>query len=189
MSDLSQYLPEGFLPEEDDGGGNEYGIMPVGWYPAEITAVSVSETKSGTGVMLTAEFTIRGESYYGRKVWERFNIMNQSQQAQAIGQRELGRMMRALKFGENERLIDENQLLGRSLDIRIKIEKGQNGYEDRNAVDKFARAGEGGKDQVQAPQQAAQQYQNQSPAPRPAPAQATVPGIPAAPAAKRPWER
>jgi hypothetical protein len=192
MSDLEQYLDEleggeGFFPSEngEDDGGDEYGLVPVGWYPVEITGSKVEETKSKTGVMLTVEFTVLPGSYAKRKVWNRFNFINQNPKAQAIGKRELEKLLRACGFDPKGNLFtDENQLLGKELDIRVKIQAGENGYKDSNVACDFARLGDGvGSDEKQPEQK------------REAPAQRTPPGEVRAPQSdsgttkKRPWER
>lgn len=141
-----------------------YELIPVDWYLVEITGAEVKETRNKQGMMLVAEFTIICDKYAGRKVWSNFNILNSSEKAQEIGQRELGRMLKALGYDEKERFSNENNLLGQMLEIRIEIEKGDGNYDDKNVAKKFRRLCEGSNAATH-PKQASQQYQQQSPEP------------------------
>ena len=203
MSELSKYFGEdGFEAPEDDGYDGEFSLLPTAWYPAEITEVKIKDNKGGTGARFVVTFTIIGEVYANRKAWNGngFNFINDSMECQKIGRRELGRLMKACGFGENEKLRSEDELLGKRLDIYVETIAGTEGYKDRNEATKFKLIGTGGKDAPAVPASkpvipAAQEYQKQvgaqneaAPAAAqneaaPAPAQA-----PAAPVGKMPWE-
>lgn len=149
MNGLSKYFGnEGFAAPEDNGFDGEYTLLPTGWYPTEISKVEIKDNNAGTGARFIVTFTIIGEKFANRKVWNGngFNFINASQQAQAIGQQELGKLTRACGYGENERLHDEDELLGKQLDIYVVTEAGTGEYKDKNVATKFRALGSGGKD-------------------------------------------
>jgi len=210
MGRLSDYLgEEGFTQPEDDGG-DDFSFVPTGWYPAEIQEVDIRDNKpkieggTSTGSRFVVKFCIIGESYANRKIWNGngFNFINDSQDCQNIGRRELGRLVKACGFAENDRLRDEDELIGKKLDIYVETVPGTEGYKDTNPATKFKPLGTGGDKAAPAAPvatkpvvPAAQEYQKQvgaqneaAPAAAqneaaPAPAQA-----PAAPVGKMPWE-
>ena len=189
MSKMSDYYADGFEAPEGSNE-DEFGLIPTEWYPVEIAKVEIKDTKEGTGARFITEYTIIGEKYANRKVWSSFNFINASQEAQAIGQRELGRLTKACGYGENERLHDEDELLGKQLDIYVETEAGTGGYKDRNIASKFRTLGSGGQAVPMAPVAPTQVAETVTQSPE------TVTQAPAAKAApapagagKRPWEK
>jgi len=198
MSKLSEYLgAEGFEAPEDDGFDGEYTLLPTAWYPVEITKVKIKDNANGSGARFVVEFTIFGEKYAGRKVWNGagFNFIHTSQQCQAIGQQQLGKLTRACGYGENDRLRDEDELLNKQLDVFVETKAGTGEYKDSNVATKFATLGTGGKKEdspakpaqppvaYTPPQQAQAQTSSGVQQSSPAPAQTPAGG------SKRPWER
>lgn len=188
MSDNENFFGTDGFAIPDDCDKDDYGIIPPGWYPVEIKNVEIKPTKAGDGKLMKVEFSIIGENYTGRRVWNNINFQNKSKEAQAIGQRQLGRLLLACGFDQNDRLTTEQTLLGMQLDINVIIEAGKNGYEDKNIAKSFAKLGHGGEDQKKP---------TTAPAPRPAtatPAASQNTPAPAAPAQnternRRPWEK
>ena len=192
MNELSKYFENGFSqPEnlEDD----EYTLLPAGWYPVEITGVEIVENKNGSGARFVVEFTIIGDSYANRKVWNGagFNFIHTSQKCQNIGQRELGRLTKACGYGENDRLKDENELLNRRLDVYVEVEPGTEGYKDKNVTTKYKPLGQGGNKKEKMttvyPKEAPENPMSESSS---APQEASAPEKPVSSSTnKRPWER
>lgn len=59
--------------------------IPNGDHNAVVTGVEFKDTSSG-GKMVKVEFTLEGNmAHNGRKVWNNFNIVNDSAEAQRIG--------------------------------------------------------------------------------------------------------
>ena len=193
MSELSKYFGnEGFEAPEDDGFDGTYALMPAGWYPSVISGVEIKDNSKGSGVRFIVEFTIVGEKFANRKVWNDagFNFIHESEQCQTIGRSQLGRMIKACGYDENYRLKDENEVVGKTLDIYVEVKpanKHQTNPKDNNIATKFALIGAGGKD---APKAAATPVQHQVADTAPQ-QQTALPESAPAPAAagKRPWEK
>lgn len=103
--------------------------LKPGVYTVKITSAEVKDTANKLGKYIQVKFEVtQPESDKGRVVMHRFNIQNKSEQAQQIGLSELKTML--LCSGHNgEKLDSVNELLGKTLMIKTKLDKGQNGVE------------------------------------------------------------
>ena len=108
-----------------------FGLLPAGWYAAKITGVESRQTKNGTGTgkYLRIEFTLTDPS--GRKVWNNYNVKNDSSAAESIGRQQLAEVVRAIG---KKRITDTDELIGSGLSIKVKIREAANGYEASNEV-------------------------------------------------------
>lgn len=150
-------------------GTNDFEPFPVGVYDMEVVASDVVQTKTGTGQMLKLELSVTSGDYTGRRVWANINIVNQSQQAQEIGQRQLSDLCRAC--GMVAVPSESEEFHGIPIRVSIKLGKATAEYAARNEVAKFLAAGES------AP--AAQPARQQQAAPRASAAPAANAGRPA----------
>ena len=71
-----------------------FEVVPPGEYIAQIVKSDLQPTKSGHGQRLSLELDILEGEYQGRKLFDGLNIVNQSAQAQEIGQRTLSAICR-----------------------------------------------------------------------------------------------
>lgn len=132
MAFLGEAFTTDDLPE-----GRSYDLIPEGWYTVTITKADLNATKAGNGTKIDMRYDIMGPSQQGRVMFDTINIRNPNAKAEEIGRQQLGEIMRAIGLARVE---DTDQLIGASLQIKIKIrqpsEKDKaNGYtEDRNAV-------------------------------------------------------
>lgn len=114
------FLGESFgiddLPQSD----RNYELIPEGWYNATITKADLGNTKSGTGQKIDVRYDITGPTQQGRVIFASVNIRNQSQKAEEIGRQQLGEIMRAIGLARVE---DTDQLIGATLQIKIKIKE------------------------------------------------------------------
>lgn len=104
--------------------------IPAGWYATIISGTKIKPTKNGTGRIFEVEHTVAEGEGKGRKVWSRFNIRNDSAEAERIGKEQLSALCHAtgvLKFRQPE------QLHGKRCLVRV-IVKQDPGYEPRNEV-------------------------------------------------------
>lgn len=104
--------------------------LPTRWYRMWISASQIKPTRDGRGKILELELTVISGPNEGRKAWTRINVVNASQQAQEIAQRELSAICHAtgvLKFKHHEELRHKPML------VRLGIER-QEGYDDKNKV-------------------------------------------------------
>ncbi len=91
--DFELDVNELYDPEQD-----VFKLIPEGWLPATIQSPEVKLTKDGTGQYVSWMLKIFGQNYAGRVLFDTFNIKNKSAEAQAIGRRNIGRVMHMLKI-------------------------------------------------------------------------------------------
>ncbi len=118
------------LQEYESSGTRDYSPIPKGEYTIKCTEAEAKDTKSG-GEMIAATFEVVGGQYDGRKIWNNFNIHNSSEKAQKIGREQVASWARACGK-PNATSFDE--LLERKFIASIDIEKGKDGYADKNRI-------------------------------------------------------
>ena len=117
---------------EDLPESGSYDLIPAGWYQAQINSADLKLTKSGDGQYLSIRFDILGPSHQGRVTWGNVNLKNASAQAEEIGRRQLGEILRSI--GKSV-IRDSDELIGGQLQIKVGIQHDKNGqYEDRNDI-------------------------------------------------------
>jgi hypothetical protein len=115
--------------------------IPAGNYRAQIVKTELKNTKSGTGIILSTEFSILGGEYDNRKVFANINVINNSSVAQQIGQGQLSAICHAVGVMK----VDDNTLpllCNRPLSISVVIEEGSakgdgTFYPTRNGITGF----------------------------------------------------
>lgn len=124
--DLANFFgsPDGFdthsvSPQED------FTVVPPGNYPIEIEKSEMKQTKSQNGHYLEITCTILDgpEGVKGRKLWDRLNLDNPSQQARDIALRTFAALGQALfltKISDTQQIVD-----GRCLAC-VKVKDGFN---------------------------------------------------------------
>lgn len=137
-------LPSVFAIDEDTPKMKEFGLMPSIWYLGHIKKSEIKKTKAGTGLRLNMQVVIEGSEkddfkeddceQKGRIVFVGLNIQNPSAQAVEISQRELASICAACNVEEVE---DSEELHDISFGFRLGIEKGNDGYEDKNVIKKY----------------------------------------------------
>lgn len=123
------------LPEAQE---TSFEPIPAGWYDVSITSAEVRDTKAGTGKYIAVRYDVTGPTHQGRIIWQNLNIQNPNPQAEEIGRRQLGDVMRAIGLAT---LSDTDQLIGNSLQVNVKIRPAANGYEASNDVSAARSAG------------------------------------------------
>lgn len=110
-------------------------LLPKGRYLAIITDSRVDDTKQRDGKIIWLERTIQEPaSYRGRKVFQRLNVRNKSQEAERIGQEQLNQLLDAIGLGDKV-MTDTVQLHGRPHLVDIKVDVDSSGkYDDQNEV-------------------------------------------------------
>lgn len=116
--------------ESNGGGSRTYDPLPKGDYKLKCTEAEEKETRSG-GVMIAATFEVVGGEHDGRKVWNNYNIHNSSEKAQKIGREQVASWAKACGK-PNATSFDE--LLERPFTAVLDIEKGKDGYSDKNRI-------------------------------------------------------
>ena len=115
------------LPQSD----NNYDLIPSGWYDAIINKAEIKNTKAGNGQYIAIRYDITGPSHQGRVVFGQLNIKNPNSQAEEIGRKQLGEVMRAIGLA---RVTDTDQLIGGNLQIKVGIKESDGQYEASNQI-------------------------------------------------------
>ena len=119
--------------------------LPAGWYSASIAGAEIKITKAG-GQMLSVKYSIVGPTHQGRMVFGGLNIKNSNPEGERIGRQQLGDLLRAIGLAKVD---DTDQLIGHSLNIKLRIRPSKDGYEANNDVSGY-KATEGKMPAVQA---------------------------------------
>jgi len=120
----------GFDLNEYQSEERSYEPLPKGEYVLKCTDAELKDTRSG-GQMIAAAFEVVSGKYANRKVWNNFNIHNNSEKAQKIGREQVAAWARAAGK-PNASSFDE--LLERQFTAVLDIEKGTDGYADKNRI-------------------------------------------------------
>ena len=175
MGDIADIMGGSVAPHASDR--QDAGLLPAGWYTVEIEKAELRPTKAGDGRYLWLQLSVVSESYTGRKVFPRINLQNRNQKAVEIGQRELAALVHATKLTALE---DTAELLGKVIDVRVKVRAAKGDFDASNEVGEYAPAGT--KVGAAAPAAA-------PPPPVAAQARAAAPAQSKAAGRKLPWEK
>ena len=80
--------------------------LPPGDYPVQIIQSEMRVTKAGTGQYLWLEMEILDGEAKGRKLWDRLNLVNASDQARQIAERTLSAICHATGVMSDTRYTD-----------------------------------------------------------------------------------
>jgi hypothetical protein len=128
------FLGETFSTDDLPQSERSYELLPDGWYNVTITKAELGTTKAGTGQKIDMRYDITGPTNQGRVIFGALNIRNPSQKAEEIGRQQLGEIMRAVGLAKVQ---DTDELIGKSLAVKVKTRPAENGYEARNEVAGF----------------------------------------------------
>ena len=116
--------------------------IPDGWYEASIVSAEMLHgSKPDAGEMLKLQVEINGNEhpqYSRRREFTYLCINHKRDTPRNIAQRHLSSICHAIKQLE---LDDTDQLLGESLQVRLKLRPASNGYEAGNDIAQFAPSG------------------------------------------------
>jgi hypothetical protein len=195
--DIADALGGEFDASKEAPAEDRYGLLETGWYPLEVEKAEVKENNARNGKFLKLQVTVIGERHNGRKLFPQITLSNPNPDAVRIGRRELADLTQAAGITV---LKNSAELVGKQVDGRVGIKKGNEGYPDDNKVSTYAVLGsKSSGEQATAPRKkggakappATAWGGQQAPAPaQQAPATETQAQAPAAtkPAGKMPWE-
>lgn len=129
MADLSDFDFRVDEVEIDD----EFELLPVGTYPAQIAGSERREKENGD-VMVTLVFEITGGDHEGRKIWHNLNLRHSNPTAQKIAQQDLAKICLAVNVLQPQTTDD---LEFRPMQITIKHRKRKDTGEMQAAIAKF----------------------------------------------------
>tara|TARA_Y100000593_G_scaffold93049_1_gene186532 strand:+ start:1793 stop:2269 length:477 start_codon:yes stop_codon:yes gene_type:complete len=123
------FNPSEVVPQEP----MSFELLPRGEYTLRATDAEERPTKNN-GELIAVTFEVADGSHQGRKIWFQFNTKNASEQAERIGHQQLVAWATACGKPEAD---DTDDLLERPFQANIVIEKGTNGYADKNKIASF----------------------------------------------------
>ena len=137
-------LPSVFAIDESTPRMKEFGLIPSIWYLGHIKKSEIKKTKAGTGLRLNMQVVVEGSEkdefkedeceYAGRIVFIGLNIQNPNSQTVEIAQREFTSICDACGVDEVE---DSEELHDISFGFKVGIDKGSDGYDDKNEIKKY----------------------------------------------------
>lgn len=114
-------LGKRFDATQHDTTQSDYSELPNGVYRIEIEASEVKQTSNGKGTILKVTNTvIEPEAFAGRKLFNNYNIENESAQAQEIGQKQFASLCRAIGVSDVE---DSEDLHFKAYTVRVALGK------------------------------------------------------------------
>lgn len=100
---------------------SDYAELPNGIYKLEVEVSEVKETSNGKGTILkVTNVVVEPEDYKGRKLFNNYNLENESAQAQEIGQKQFAALCRAIGVTEVE---DSEELHFRTYTAKVGLGK------------------------------------------------------------------
>lgn len=132
-------------------GNGSNSPLPVGFYEFVVTRNIVKKAtmkaKDPNGQYIEVEFdVVQPQEHNRRKIWNKFNIINKSQDAVRIGREQLADLLQQigitnLPAGELDETNPVPDMNGRMVCAYIAIEPGTNGYQDSNKCLKYLPSG------------------------------------------------
>lgn len=113
-----------------------FEVLPAGKYLVRCTEAKVEDTKSGTGQFITCQLQVLEGPHESRKLFTRFNIKNDSEQAQKIGRGQLKGFLTKSGFKDPNKLEDVNHLCGLEAVAHVAVRTSSE-YGDQNDIKYF----------------------------------------------------
>jgi hypothetical protein len=114
-------LGKTFNAQDHDTTQSDYSELPNGIYKIEIEASEVKATSNGKGTILkVTNSVIEPEDYKGRKLFNNYNLENESAQAQEIGQKQFASLCRAIGVASVD---DSEELHFKEYVVRVALGK------------------------------------------------------------------
>jgi hypothetical protein len=127
----------GSLPETEhiEDTGNDFELVPSGKYRCIIESSEIKSTKNENGTMLSYVAVIIDGDHEGRKIFGNMMLRHENEKAEQIGLQQLKKLKAAIGKPQSTQ---EEDLWETPFLAKIGVEKGKNGYEDRNRIQDFA---------------------------------------------------
>lgn len=126
-------MPTNFHFDASSYQAPSYGALPKGWYKAVIEESEFKPTKNG-GMAIQVTFSIIDGFAKGRKIFARYNVINDNEDTVRIAYEQLGALSHAVGV---IRWDTPAQLHNIPLNLRLKV-RSQEGYEDSNEPNGYA---------------------------------------------------
>lgn len=122
-----------FNAEEYEPMGS-FEPLPIGEYVVVIESSEKKPASTGKGEYLQLVYNVIDGEYQGRKIWDRLNIVNDSEQAQTIARRALSSICRAIGI-MNPKTSEE--LHDKPFVVKVKIQPAKGEYGPTNRITEY----------------------------------------------------
>lgn len=112
---------------------SEFTPIPAGTYMSVVDGAEIKTNKSQTGRYINVAFKITGPQYAGRIIFYPVVFESREEKAFESGQKNLRDLMEACCLSS---LSDTDQLLNKTVQIKVKIAEAHDGYKESNQVSK-----------------------------------------------------
>lgn len=121
-----------YNPEAEPSSG--YTPLPAGDYQMEIVESEYGSTSKGTGMILKCKAQIVGGEYEGRPFYLNYNLQNDNETAQEIGQRDFAGLRRATGVLAPD---DSEELHFKTFGVTLGVKARKDTGEMENVVRKY----------------------------------------------------
>lgn len=112
----------------------DFELLPAGEYLVSVEDATIKETQSG-GAGINVKLYIAEGDYQGRYLFDWINVAHpSSQKCVDIGLAQLKRLVEASGIDTSVPFTDPAVLIGKLVIAKAGIQKGKDGYEDKNNV-------------------------------------------------------
>lgn len=119
---------------EENGGGSSIVLIPPGEYPAVCVRAQMKPTKNGAGQYLELLFVITNGEHRDVEFIDRLNLVNDNIKAASIALGQYAKLCKSVGFQSLQ--ADESAVTNKPLMLKIKTEKGEGTYKDREGVER-----------------------------------------------------
>lgn len=121
-----------YNPDAEPSAG--YTPLPAGEYTLEIVESEYKATSKGTGMILSCKAQVVGGEYDGRPFYINYNLENQNETAQEIGQRDFAGLRRATGVLAPD---DSEELHFKAFRVKIGIKARKDTGELENVIKEY----------------------------------------------------
>lgn len=117
-----------------------FEVLPAGTYTVKITASEWKKTKKGDGQYLQFEMTICDGEYADRRIYDRFNLDNPSNEAKRIARGQFASLREAVGILEPR---DSSELMGVRFQVVVKcVPRNDRPGEMSNEIQRYIKRGQ-----------------------------------------------
>jgi hypothetical protein len=124
-------IVKGFRAADHQSEDRPVGVLPAGPYEVQVVNVEERATKDGHGMYLWLELEVLRPTHVGRKLFDRIHLVNRSEKAVEIAQRQLASLCQAAGI---EELVDSSELVGHVVVARVRVRPPRGEYGEDNEV-------------------------------------------------------
>lgn len=132
-------LNQAFDPAQVADDDRDFAPMPDCEPVAQIIESELTTKDNGAKQRLVLTWEILDGEFKGRRIWDGYNIVHPSTEAQAISERQLKKVCTAVGF--QGALTNSEALHFKPCRIKVRTEKKREGYDQRNEIKGFAPVG------------------------------------------------